>query len=293
MVANLVPVDKEIQFCLNQRLEALESYLNADVISFTGTLDGNEMTFAQLIEDIKTDGKTHDTLFVLLTTPGGRAESVERHVNILRKHYAVVNFIVPDHAYSAGTIFCMSGNAIYMDYISVLGPIDPQIRNKDGNYVPALGYLDKVKELVGKAESGTLTQAEFLILKDLDLAELRAYEQAKELTIDLLQEWLVKYKFKDWSIHRTTEGIIGQEVTMQEKEARATEIANKLSDNTIWKSHGRPINIEALEKELKLKIEDYSEKLDLREKIKNYYLLLNDYISRNRLSLFVHTRRFI
>ena len=116
-------------------------------------------------------------------TGGGSAIAVERYVNILRKHYTEVNFIVPDYAYSAGTIFCMSGDYIYMDYFSVLGPIDPQIQNKEGKFVAALGYLDKINELIEKAKNNDLTQAEFLILKDFDLAELRGYEQAKELTI--------------------------------------------------------------------------------------------------------------
>ena len=96
----------------------------------------------------------------------------------------------------------MSGDNIYMDYYSVLGPIDPQMQNKEGKWVPALGYLDKINELIQKAQNNTLTQAEFIILKDFDLAELRAYEQAKELTIDLLKSWLVRYKFKTWKTHK-------------------------------------------------------------------------------------------
>ena len=91
----------------------------------------------------------------------------------------------------------MSGDEIWMDYFSVLGPIDPQVQNKDGRFVPALGYLDKVNELIEKAKNNTLTNAEFLILRDFDLAELRHYEQAKELTITLLKRWLAKYKFKN------------------------------------------------------------------------------------------------
>ena len=34
----------------------------------------------------------------------------------------------------------MSGDAIFMDYFSVLGPIDPQLPKGD-TMVPALGYL--------------------------------------------------------------------------------------------------------------------------------------------------------
>lgn len=175
----------------------------------------------------------------------------------------------------------------------VLGPIDPQIQNKEGKLVPALGYLDKINELIAKAQKNELTQAEFLILKDFDLAELRAYEQAKELTIELLKKWLVKYKFKNWTMHQTTPNLIGQPVTDQEKIARAEDIADKLSNNNHWKSHGRPINIEILTTELRLKIEDYSDKDTLRGLIRSYYELLSDYVRRNGYPIFVQTRKFI
>ncbi|WP_205749473.1 SDH family Clp fold serine proteinase [Aquirufa rosea] len=94
----------------------------------------------------------------------------------------MVDFIIPNYAYSAGTIFCMSGDNIFMDYFSVLGPIDPQVQNKEGKWVAALGYLDKVHEAIEKSSRGVLTDAEYLMIKDLDLAELRSYEQAKDLT---------------------------------------------------------------------------------------------------------------
>ena len=40
---------------------------------------------------------------------------------------------------------------IYMNYYSTLGPIDPQVPNKEGHLVAALGYLDKINELLEKA----------------------------------------------------------------------------------------------------------------------------------------------
>ena len=142
-------------------------------------------------------------------------------------HYSEINFIVPDYAYSAGTIFCMSGNSIYMDYSSVLGPIDPQVLNKDNKYVAALGYLDKVNEFIAKAAAGTLTNAELIWLKEIDLGELRSFEQARDLTIDLLRKWLVTYKFKNWNTHSHD----GSSVSLAQKEQRAEEIARDLSDN--------------------------------------------------------------
>jgi len=238
------------------------------------------------------DHLKEDKIYIVLTTGGGSAGVVERFVNILREHYDEVNFIVPDYAYSAGTIFCMSGDSIHMDYFSVLGPIDPQIQNREGKLVAALGYLDKINELLEKAKTNSLTQAEFMILKDFDLAELRGYEQAKDLTIDLLEKWLVKYKFKNWNEHRTSSTKKGQPVTDEERIERAKEIADHLSNNNKWKSHGRPINIEAL-RELRLEIDDYSNNFDRRKLIRDYYELVSDYVGSRGFRNFVHTRKFI
>ncbi len=288
------PVDTSIQKLLGEQLLEIESQFQSDVFTYFGPIvDGNENIVLDIIEDLASDPNKKEKLLVILTTMGGSAIAVERYVNIIRKHYDEVSFLIPDYAYSAGTIFCMSGDHIYMDYFSVLGPIDPQVQNKEGKWVAALGYLDKVSELIRKAQDNTLTQAEFLILKDIDLAELRGYEQAKELTIDLLKRWLVKFKFKNWDKHQTNPDKFGSDVTNKEKEDRAEEIADKLGNNKIWKSHGRPINIETLEKELKLKIEDYSNKKQIREIIRSYYGLLSDYVQKNKFSIFVQTRNFI
>jgi len=278
---------------LNEKLAKLETHFNADIFCYYGALvDGLENQILNIIEELATDANKKNRLVVVLTTSGGSAVAVERYVNIFRQHYEIVDFVVPDYAYSAGTIFCMSGDNIYMDYFSVLGPIDPQVQNKEGKWVAALGYLDKVNEAIEKSRLNTITQAEFLMIKDLDLAELRGYEQAKELTIDLLKKWLVKYKFKNWNSHATTPAILGNPVTLDEKQARAEEIAGQLSDNSVWKSHSRPINIERLG-ELRLKVEDFSGDVTLRGLIRDYHDLMSDYVTSNGLPLFVNTRKFI
>ena len=210
-------LENNLKSLLNSKLEALEQYLNADVLVYYGPIGNlNENVFLKIVEELVQSDKHHDTLYIILTTTGGSAITVERYVNIIRYHYSEVNFIVPDYAYSAGTIFCMSGDNIYMDYFSVLGPIDPQVQNKEGKWVAALGYLDKVNEYIEKAKNGNLTNVEFSILKDFDLAELRSFEQARDLTIDLLKKWLVKYKFKNWTKHHDD-----SDVTLEEKQNRA------------------------------------------------------------------------
>lgn len=286
------PIINRVQELLRSQLVELENHFDGNVITYVGPiLDGNENAILKIVEEIAASTHKKDKLFVILTTGGGSATAVERYVNILRHHYNEINFVVPNYAYSAGTIFCMSGDNILMDYSSVLGPIDPQVQNKEGKLVAALGYLDKINELLEKARMKTISQAEFVILKDFDLAELRGYEQAKELTIALLKKWLVKYKFKNWSVHRTDPAKLGQPVTRDEKEQRAKEIADCLSNNNEWKSHGRPINIEAL-KALKLEITDYSGSAD-RDLIRAYNDLVTDYVATNQLPIFVQSRLFL
>lgn len=281
--------DETIKETLNQRLRDLEKYFDADVIFHYGEIHpALEKAFRDFIEQLKKDKEfDRNRLVILLNTPGGSAETVEKMVSVIRFHYKEVYFVVPDYAMSAGTILCMSGDKIFMDYSSSLGPIDPQVYNGK-NWVPALGYLDKVEELIQKSSNGELTEAEFMILQKIDLAELRSYEMARNLTINLLKEWLVKYKFKDWNTHNSN----GNPVTLKEKEERAEDIANKLSNNSIWHSHGRSIGIDTLTNFLKLKIEDYSTNDELRELIRNYNDLICEYILRSGGKAFVHSRVF-
>ena len=268
----------DIQKCIDT-----EYNLDVDIISYTGEISELVVNgFQELIEKIK----NKDHLAIVLSTPGGSATAVEKMVQIIRHHYKEVYFIIPNFAMSAGTIFSMSGDKIFMDYASTLGPIDPQILNQDNRWVPALGYIDKVEEFISKSQQGTLTEAEFVMLQKLDLGTIRSYEQARDLSISLLKEWLVKYKFKNWNSHRTTNP--GNNVTNSEKQERAEEIAKTLSDNKRWHSHGRHIGIETLRNELKLEIEDYSNKDVLRNSIMKYYKLLNDYVIKINRSVFLH-----
>ena len=285
-----IKVDMAIKDVLATSLNNLETYLNSDVIFYYGPIQPSvEKPFRDFIEDLKADSTEHNKLSIMLNTPGGSAETVEKMVAITRHHYDEVDFIVPDYAMSAGTIFCMSGDNIWMDYSSSLGPIDPQVYNGN-NWVPALGYLDKVAELIEKSKNGELTQAEFLMLKDQDLAMLKSYEQARDLTVSLLKEWLVQYKFKNWDVHQSSESLKGTEVTTEQKQNRAEEIARILGDNKIWHSHGRSIGLHTLRGVLKLKIEDYSRDDELCPLIREYNDTICDYIVKSGHPGFLHSR---
>jgi len=134
--------------------------------------------------------------------------------------------------------------------------------------IPALGYLDKMNEFIAKSKTGELSPLEYDWAMRQDIGWLRAYEQARDLSITLLKKWLVKYKFKDWTVHRTHN--VGQQVTQEQKEERAEEIGNMLSDNKIWHSHGRRIGLATLEKECRLEIDDFGKDKELQRQIRLY-----------------------
>lgn len=191
----MVQSDEAIKGLLDERLTAIESQFEADAVSYLGPIHpGLIKLFRDQIEKLKLVDSPNDRLVILLGSPGGSAEIVEKLVEIIRWHYKEVYFIVPDEAMSAGTIFCMSGDKIYMDYSSSLGPIDPQIHNGT-TWVPARGYLDEIKELRKKALDKTITNAEIAVWQSQDLAFLNLCEQQGNLTVTLLKKWLVEYKF--------------------------------------------------------------------------------------------------
>lgn len=260
----------------NKNENEIGKILSCDVICYIGALqDEHFLLFRDSIEAIA-DKEKSETLAICLTTGGGVAETVEGMVRIIRHHYKRVYFIIPAFAMSAGTIFCMSGDEIYMDYSSCLGPIDPQIF-VSGQLIPAQGYLDKVEELVKKSRDNTITPAEFAQVKEMDLGILRRYEQAQALSIELLKKWLVEYKFANWLTHESNPDKKGKQVTDREKNDRAEEIGKKLSNNNTWLSHGRRIHMNMMRDEVRLKINDFGENIKLNESIRLYYNILFDY----------------
>ncbi|MBI5249390.1 MAG: ATP-dependent Clp protease proteolytic subunit [Desulfomonile tiedjei] len=284
--------DECIRTSLKQRAMDLEAEFKADVIFYNGPIyPGYDKRLADLIDVVKDNSPNQNRIAVFLHTGGGVVEIVEKFVDIIRFHYSEVYFVVPDIAMSAGTIFCMSGDKIFMDYTSSLGPIDPQVLRGE-ELVPALGYLDQVQRMIDKSKKGQLSEAEFLMLSQLDLAVLSSYEQAKNLTNTLLKNWLVKYKFANWQTHRTNKKKLGKPVTQKEKEARAEEIAKKLADNKFWHSHGRMIGIDKLKDVLRLEIDDYSKNVKLRKLIRNYSELLIGYTQRHNYRIFLHNKNY-
>jgi len=278
--------------CVVERMHALgdmlEARLGSDVISFKGEIVNGVDDLIRDAVERRRDGKRlrRDKLTVVLETPGGFIEVVQRIVDTFRRHYAEVDFIVPNHAMSAGTVLVMSGDNIYMDYYSVLGPIDPQVPRMGGEgFVPAVGYLVQYDRLMKKAVTGELNTVEAAILLDFDQAELYRYEQARNLTITLLKDWLVKYKFKNWHQTQTRKLQVDHQMRVQ----RAEAIAKLLNDTERWHSHGRGLSLQVARNDLQLVIEDFGEDPELSQRVRDYHGLFIDYTAMRGVDMALHT----
>src|ERR1017187_6778096 len=209
-------------------------------------------------------------LDVILETPGGLAEVAEDIVRQIRSRYVRVGIIIPGWAKSAGTILAMAGDEILMGAGSALGPIDPQIGFTTGRRFSADAFLEGLNKIKDEVQStGKLNPAYIPILQNISPGEIQNCLNAREFSQVLVREWLVEYKFKFWETHSST----GKPVTLEEKRARAAEIAGTLCNHSKWLTHNRSIRKEDLEK-LRLQITDYSKIPDLADAITRHYTLL-------------------
>lgn len=279
--------DKSLYDALSSLSISLEDKLKADVFLYYGDINPiNKSFFRDEIEKLASQ-KKHNRLAFNITTRGGDIEFVEVMVEIMRHHYDEIYFIVNNYAYSAGTILCMSGDKIFMNYASSLGPIDPQVYS-NGKFIPAQGYLDQFNKLIDKSKKNEISPLEIQMIRDLNLGDLNFYDEARNLSTTLLQQYLIQYKFKNWKIHKDA-----SEVTEEEKEERAKEIARKLGDNSYWHSHGRHIGINTLQNILKIQIEDYSSDNELSGVINRYNSLGEQFALKQNWLTFIHSRVFV
>ena len=118
------PLDSHIKEQLDQHLKCISDELAADVMAIVSPiLPGLDHSVRDAVEGLK---EKKESIAIILDTPGGIAEVVERMVGTVRNAYGEVIVIVPDRAMSAGTIFALSADRIMMDYFSYLAPIDPK-----------------------------------------------------------------------------------------------------------------------------------------------------------------------
>lgn len=223
-------------------------------------------------------------LDLILETPGGSGEVAEDIVKNIRGKFKNVAVIIPGWTRSAGTLIAMACDEILMDQNSSLGPIDAQLhwQGKVFSAGELLEGLDAIKDDIAQ-NNGILNPAYIPILQGISPGELMRAENAQDFSKHLVAEWLVKYKFKDWTEHRTTNP--GTPVTDKQRQQKAEKIATELRDHKKWLTHGRSIRIDDLQT-MGLEIEDYGKDDELSDAIRRYHALLHITFGTNVYKIF-------
>lgn len=221
--------------------------------------DSDDLPFNEMLSTVPIEKKELD---IVLVTPGGFAHQVAKFVNTLRPRFENVSFLLLNKAMSAGTIFAMSGDEIIMTQQSQLGPIDPQVRNKNGEFIPAQSLLTLIEEIKNRGEElikkgSQPSWTDMQILRSIDPREIGNAISSSNYSIQLVEEYLFNYKFKNWNKHSST----SNDVTLEEKRIRAKEIAKLLCNHIEWKSHGHAITRDSAWNICKLKIK-HSDEID-------------------------------
>lgn len=223
---------------------------------------------------------------VILETPGGSGETAEDIVRILREKFDHVAFIVPGTAKSAGTIMVMGADEILMDERSALGPIDAQIQF-EGKQFSAEALIKGFEKIRDDAEANKrLERAYIPLLQRISPGDLQHAQNALDFAKILVTDWLSKYKFKNWNVHRSHNP--GAPVTDEEKTARAAKIADDLCNHSTWKTHGRSIRLKDLEG-IGVEIVDFGKTADLEDAIRRYHVLVQMMFSMSNVYKVIET----
>lgn len=194
------------------------------------------------IHDLLRNKDDQHKLDFFLETPGGMGEVAEEIVKFIHKDFETVSFVISGQAKSAGTIMALSGNEILMTGTGSLGPIDAQIRigrSPNSSY----DYIEWVEAKQQEAQNtGQLNPFDATMVAQITPGELNGVFHAHNYAQDLVIDWLVRYKFKNWNVTETRK----EPVTKDKKQKRAKEIAKELTNRSRWRTHGRSIKIDDL-----------------------------------------------
>ena len=195
----------------------------------------DDLPFREMVAKVPADQSSVD---VLLATLGGSAQQVSNFVNCLRARFDEVHFLIPSFCMSAGTLFALSGDHIWMTERACLGPIDPQVPTTGGRYVPAQALLLLVAEIQRAGDEAMrngqpVPWAYVRVIDSLDKKELGEAITASQYSQTMAAQFLLRFKFRRWTIRETSQ----TPVTDQDRAARANEIAAELGSHDRWKSH--------------------------------------------------------
>jgi hypothetical protein len=174
-------------------------------------------------------------LDLILHSPGGSLAAAESLVIYLRSKFSNIRVIVPQLAMSAATMIACAGDVIVMGKHSFLGPIDPQVtvNTKLGQrMIPAQAILDQFEQAKEECQDPKKLGAWLPMLDQYGPDLLVVCQHASALSEKLVRNWMATYMFGG----------------NRRAKAKARRIAKWLANHGLWRSHGRHIPRDELEK---------------------------------------------
>lgn len=244
--------------------------VNSTAGSLTGITTDDDLPFAEMIAKVPSGSD----LDIFVVTPGGLANQVAQFVDATRKKFVNVSFFVPHIAMSAGTIWVLSGNEIWMDDRARLGPIDPQVIGKNGQFLPLQSLQVLVDEIQRKGDEALKQKrqpnwTDVHLLQNIDAKELGYSISASNYSIQLASTYLKKHKFRDWDARSN-----GDAVDDSYKTKRANEIASLLCSHSHWKAHSHGISRDVAWNEVNLKISHPESIPSLSEAVRRLWAIM-------------------
>jgi len=175
---------------------------------------------------------------------------------------------------SAGTIWILSGNEIWMDERATIGPIDPQVVGKNGQFLPLQSLQVLVNEIQEKGQEALDNGkqpdwTDVALLRNIDPKELGNSISASDYSIQLASTYLTDHKFRDWHTRSN-----GDSVDDAFKSERANEIATLLCSHSHWKAHSHGISRQVAWDEVKLKISHPELTPQLNEAVRRLWAIM-------------------
>jgi len=240
-------------------LKEIEKITKTKVIAYLANpnaspnfIDHNDPLFLNDLLQSVGDTKGLD---VIIDSPGGEANVAEKLAIMCREHCKVLRAMIPNSAKSAATMWAISCDKILMGYLSEIGPIDPQIRMVDPQgritFVPAQSIIDSVGQIHEMLRAGVDQRVAIGLIQKLDPAIIDVANKAINFSQQFAERWLSQYMLNN-------------------DPSKAKEIAEALSDNRRWLSHGKRIGFKEAQ-DLGLEVEAIDRKTSLWKLLWEYY----------------------
>jgi hypothetical protein len=279
-----IPVGMNIRDELRRALAEIEAIRGRPAVLYAGNVVAtqshlliamtahDELPFAEMIDAVHGSAREVD---VVVVTPGGSAQTASCFVDKLRSRFDHVAFIIPNACMSAGTILVLSGDQIWMDERSSLGPIDPQVLGREGRFVPLQALWVLLKEIADKGRAAIAKGhqpcwSHLQLLRNIDTKELGDALSATRYVKDLAAGYLEKWKFRGWTV-RTTSGMA---VDTAYRRRRASEIADALCNHDLWKMHSHRLPRDVVEQNLRLRVERCESVPGLQRAMRRLWVLM-------------------